>query len=39
MYWQLCVDVSEDGQQVLTSSKGFNNEGAEARVRRRGFHE
>jgi hypothetical protein len=31
--WQLCVDVSDDGLQLLTSSKGFNSVGAEAKVR------
>jgi hypothetical protein len=33
LFVQLCVDVSPDGMYLLTSSKGFNSVGAEARVR------
>ena len=32
MYFQLCVDVSSDGDEILTSSKGFNSVGCEAKV-------
>ena len=38
VYFALAVDVSEDGNTILTSSKGFNSEGCEGRLwdRRKG---
>jgi hypothetical protein len=33
LFAQMAMDVSEDGQQLITSSKGFNGVGAEIRVR------
>ncbi|DAZ97201.1 TPA: hypothetical protein N0F65_003832 [Lagenidium giganteum] len=32
VYFPLCVDVSDDGWYILTSSKGFNGVGCEGRV-------
>jgi hypothetical protein len=31
--WQLSVDVASNGNEILTSSKGFNSTGCEAKVR------